>query len=148
MSLPLEDFVISDSLRSLLASYASQGRTALLPALQAVQAEHGYISPPLAAAVARSLGVPLADVHGVIEFYSLLYNEPVGRTVVRVCTDPSCALRGADGVLEAACRRAGVTAGGTAADGSCTIERSPCLGQCNAGVSVNVTHGEPQQSIT
>jgi NADH-quinone oxidoreductase subunit F len=148
MSLPLEDPAVADSLRLLLAPYAMQGRTALLPALQAVQAEHGYISAPLAEAVARSLGVPLADVHGVIEFYALLYNEPVGRTIVRVCTDPSCALRGADGVLAAACDRAAVAVGGTSADGAYTVERSPCLGQCNAGVSVNVTHGHPQQSIT
>ena len=149
MLIPLEEVNADPSpLHQLLAGYATQGRTALLPALQAVQAEHGYISESLAAEVARSLHVPLADVHGVIDFYSLLYRQPVGRTVVRVCADPSCALRGADDVLEAACRYAGVEPGGTSADGNYTVERSPCLGQCNAGVSVNVTHGQPQQSIT
>jgi NADH-quinone oxidoreductase subunit F len=135
-------------LRQLLADYAPAGRTALLPALQAAQAFYGYISESVAAEVGRALGVPLADVHGVIDFYSLLYRQPVGHTIVRVCTDPSCALRGADDVLDAACRYAGVELGGTSADGAYTVERSPCLGQCNAGVSVNVTHGRPAQSIT
>ncbi len=135
-------------LRQLLAEYASGGRSSLLPVLQAAQAYYGYISQPIAAEIGRGLGVPLADVHGVVDFYSLLYREPIGRTVLRVCTDPSCALRGADDVLDAACRRAGVEVGGTSADGAFTVERSPCLGQCNAGVSVNVTHGQPTQSIT
>jgi NADH-quinone oxidoreductase subunit F len=132
----------------LLAEYAAGGRSSLLPVLQAAQAHYGYISQPVAAEIGRGLGVPLADVHGVIDFYSLLYREPIGRTVVRVCTDPACALRGADAVLDAACRRAGVEIGGTSADGAYTVERSPCLGQCNAGVSVNVTHGRPAASIT
>ncbi|MBK8050001.1 MAG: NAD(P)H-dependent oxidoreductase subunit E [Anaerolineales bacterium] len=134
--------------REILLPYAGQGRTALLPVLQEAQAHFGFISEPVATEIGRALGIPLADVHGVIDFYSLLYREPVGRTVVRVCTDPSCALRGADDILAAACARAGVEVGGTSADGEYTVERSPCLGQCNAGVSVNVTHGRPARSIT
>ena len=135
-------------LRELLAPFAAQGRTGLLPALQAAQAAYGMIEEPVAAEIGRLLHVPLADVHGVIDFYTLLYRKPVGRTIVRVCTDPACALRGADEVLEAACRRAAVDLNQTSADGAYTVERSPCLGQCNAGVSVNVTHGRPAQSIT
>lgn len=149
MPTPLDEVTVDLSpLRQLLAAYAAGGRTALLPALQEAQALYGYISEPVAVEIGRTLGVPLADVHGVIDFYSLLYRRPVGRTIVRVCTDPSCALRGADDVLSAACRYADVEAGGMSADGAYTVERSPCLGQCNAGVSVNVTHGRPQQSIT
>src|SRR5215203_7327122 len=82
-------------LRLLLAEYAAGGRSSLLPVLQAAQAYYGCISQPIAAEIGRGLGVPLADVHGVIDFYSLLYRESIGRTVLRVCTDPSCALCGA-----------------------------------------------------
>jgi len=135
-------------LRELLAPFVAQGRAGLLPALQVAQAHYGYLAEPIAAEIGRTLHTPLADVHGVIDFYALLYRKPVGRTIVRVCTDPSCALRGADDVLDAACRKAGVDINGTAADGAYTVERSPCLGQCNAGVSVNVTHGQPAKSIT
>ena len=135
-------------LHAILAQFAGAGRTALLPVLQAAQAHYGYLPEAVAAAVGRSLGVPLADVHGVIDFYALLYREPVGRTVIRVCTDPSCALRGADSVLDAACAKAQVAVGETSADGAYTVERSPCLGQCNAGVSVNVTYGQPARAIT
>jgi NADH-quinone oxidoreductase subunit F len=118
-------------LRSALAEFIPQGRAGLLPALHAAQALYGYLPEPIAAEVARALHVPLADVHGVIEFYSMFYNEPVGKTVVRVCADPACAMRGADEVLAAAQRKA---------DGDVTVERAPCLGLCNVGVAVNVTN--------
>ena len=137
-----------EPLRAELAHWASGGRTGLLPALQFAQSCYGYVPEAVAAEIGRTLGVPLADVHGVIDFYALLYREPVGRTIVRVCTDPSCALRGADAVLEAACAKAGVALGGTSADGEFTVERSPCLGQCNAGVSVNVTYSLPARALT
>jgi NADH-quinone oxidoreductase subunit F len=128
------------SLRAVLADFAPQGRSGLLPALLAAQNLTGWIDQATASEISRALQVPLADVHGVIEFYAMLYNEPVGQTIVRVCTDPACAVRGAEAVLEAACRKAKVTRpGGTSADGRYTVERAPCLGLCNTGVSVNVT---------
>ena len=120
-------------LRSALAEFIPQGRAGLLPALHTAQALYGYLPEPVTAEVARALRVPLADVHGVIEFYSMFYNEPVGKTIVRVCADPACAMRGADGVLEAAQRKA---------NGDTTVERAPCLGLCNLGVAVNVTSGD------
>jgi len=135
-------------LHTLLAAHAGQGRSALLPVLLTAQTHYGYLPPPVTAEIARALSVPLADIHGVIEFYALLYNAPVGRTVLRVCTDPACALRGGEAVLEAACRLAGAAEGETSADGAVTVERSPCLGHCNSGVSVNVSSEQPVRNKT
>jgi NADH-quinone oxidoreductase subunit F len=117
-------------LRTALAELAPQGRSALLPALHAAQALYGYLPEPVAAEVARLLRVPLADVHGVIEFYSLFYPQPVGKTIVHVCTDPSCELAGGEQVLQAICRRLGLQPGETSADRAFTVERAPCLGLC------------------
>ena len=78
----------------------------------------------------RALRVPLADVHGVIEFYSLFYNEPVGRRIIRVCTDQACALKGGDDLLNHLCHHYDVEPNQTTRDLSLTIERSPCLGLC------------------
>ncbi len=100
-------------LRSALSDLASQGRTALLPALHAAQALYGHLPEPVAAEVGRLLRVPLADVHGVIEFYSLFYPQPVGKTILQVCTDPSCELAGGEQVLQAVCRHLGVGPGET-----------------------------------
>lgn len=54
--------------RSAIAPFVAQGRSGLLPALHAAQSIYGYLPEPIAAEVARALNVPLADVHGVIEF--------------------------------------------------------------------------------
>jgi NADH-quinone oxidoreductase subunit F len=113
-----------------IENYIPLGRSGLLPALHAAQKVYGWISEPVAGEIARSLRIPLADVHGVIEFYSLFYNEPVGKRIIRVCTDQACALKGADGVLHHLCSHHGLRPGQTKADLSLTIESSPCLGLC------------------
>jgi NADH-quinone oxidoreductase subunit F len=113
-----------------IESYIPMGRSGLLPALHAAQKIYGWISEPIATEISRSLRVPLVDVHGVIEFYSLFYNEPVGKRIIRVCTDQACALKGADGVLQHLCTHHGLEPGQTTRDQSLTIEASPCLGLC------------------
>jgi NADH-quinone oxidoreductase subunit F len=113
-----------------IEAYIPLGRSGLLPALHAAQKIYGWISEPVATVISKSLGVPLADIHGVIEFYSLFYNEPVGRRILRVCTDQACALKGADGVLHHLCSHHRLEPGQTAHDLSLTIESSPCLGLC------------------
>jgi NADH-quinone oxidoreductase subunit F len=75
-------------LKPAIESYIPLGRSGLLPSLHAAQKIYGWLPQEVAAEVAKALHVPLADVHGVIEFYSMFYNEPVGRCIVRVCTDP------------------------------------------------------------
>jgi NADH-quinone oxidoreductase subunit F len=113
-----------------IESYIPLGRSGLLPALHAAQKIYGWISEPVATQISKSLRVPLADVYGVIEFYSLFYNEPIGRRVIRVCTDQACALKNADGVLHHLCTHHGLEPGQTTRDLSLTIEASPCLGLC------------------
>ena len=125
-------------LRSLLNEFAPRGRSALLPALEAVQALYGYLPEPVTAEIGRALDVPLAEVYGVIDFYTMLYTQPVGRKVLRVCTDPACAMAGGEEVLQALCRHLGIQPGVTTLDGAYTIERSPCLGLCEHAPAVLV----------
>ncbi|MBI1854298.1 MAG: NAD(P)H-dependent oxidoreductase subunit E, partial [Chloroflexi bacterium] len=123
-------------LKPLLEPYMSLGRSGLLPALHTAQKVYGWLPQEAAAEIAKSLRVPLADVHGVIEFYSLFYNEPTGKRVIRVCTDQACALKGADGLLNRLRKQHGVKAGQTTPDGTLTIEASPCLGLCEQAPAV------------
>ena len=131
-----------DSLHTAIESYIPMGRSGLLPALHAAQKIYGWVSEPIASEIAKSLHIPLADVHGVIEFYSLFYNEPIGKRVIRVCTDVACALKGGDKVLDHLCSHHGLQprpAGGfhqTTEDLSLTIEPSPCLGLCEHAPAV------------
>jgi NADH-quinone oxidoreductase subunit F len=118
-------------LHSMLVGLAPQGRAALLPALNLAQQLHGWIPEAVAAEVGRILGVPLADVHGVIDFYEMLSRQPIGRTVVRVCSAPVCGLAGGDGVADALCGYLKVETGQVSADGEFTVEHAPCLGLCD-----------------
>ena len=118
-------------LGSILAELAPQGRAALLPALHAAQRTHGWISEAVATEVARVLDVPLADVYGVIDFYEMLSRQPIGRTVVRVCGAPVCALAGADALADSLCRHLQVEPGELSSDGGFTVEHAPCLGLCD-----------------
>jgi NADH-quinone oxidoreductase subunit F len=132
----------SDLLSSIRAEFAGQGRTALLPALQAAQQQFGFISEYAAAEIGRALGVPLADVFGVIEFYSLLTTQPSGENVVHVCDDPICALKGADDLVAGFRQQLGVQSGRVSADGRFQVERVPCLGLCGQAPAVQV-NGKP-----
>jgi NADH-quinone oxidoreductase subunit F len=118
-------------LRSILAELAPQGRAALLPALHLAQQFHGWLPEAVAAEVGRALEVPLADVYGVIDFYSMLTRQPMGRTVARVCSAPVCALAGADALAGALCRHLQTEPGEVSSDGEFTVEHAPCLGLCD-----------------
>jgi NADH-quinone oxidoreductase subunit F len=138
-------------LHSILAELAPQGRSALLPALHAAQQYCGWIPEPIAAEVGRALGVPLADVHGVIDFYGMFNRQPAGRTVVRVCGAPVCALAGAQAVADALCRQLQIEPGEVSSDGRFTVEHAPCLGMCDHAPALLVGeaalgHADPQEA--
>lgn len=129
-------------LKPAIEKFIPLGRSGLLPALHEAQEIYGWLPEQVADEVAKSLRVPLADVHGVIEFYALFYNEPIGRKVIRVCTDPACALKDADGLLNRLCKKHDLEPhpaeghGQTTGDLSLTIEPSPCLGMCELAPAV------------
>jgi NADH-quinone oxidoreductase subunit F len=125
----MSDFDLAPLYRA-LEGIAHQGRSALLPALHAAQEIYGYLPQPVAAEVGGILDVPLADVYGVIDFYSMFYRDAVGKTVIQVCDDPACGLAGSDELLEVVCRHFGIEAHEVSADGRYTVERAPCLGLC------------------
>lgn len=105
---------------------------AMLPVLWVVQkARQGWLSPQSIAEVAEYLEVPRAHVEGVITFYTMFRDKPVGRDVVMVCKTLSCRLRGAQDVSEKLAEHFGVPMGGTTADGRYTIEHAECLGLCD-----------------
>lgn len=124
-----------------LEEYQLQGRTVLLPALHAAQQLYGYIPLAAAEAIGQALSVPLADVYGVIEFYSLFYSQPVGKTVIHVCNDPACALAGSEALFkQIRFQQEGDTAIGSPP--SLTVEMAPCLGLCEHAPAVLI-QGQP-----
>lgn len=130
-----EPATTADTLETNLARFAGRGRSALLPCLWAVQQATGWLSPERVARVGAVLDVPLADIFGVIDFYTMLYAAPHGRHLLRVCDDVACCLahpHGSPAVLEAITAATGLRQhGDTTPDGAFTLELMPCLGRCD-----------------
>ncbi|MGN6734094.1 MAG: NAD(P)H-dependent oxidoreductase subunit E [Candidatus Binatia bacterium] len=123
-------------LHSILKGLAPQGRSALIPALQAAQQLYGWVNEEVAKEISGALAVPLADVFGVLDFYAMLYRHPVGRTVLHVCSAPVCALAGADAVAGSLCRHLNIAPGEVSSGGGFTVEHAPCLGLCDRAPAV------------
>ena len=120
MNIPseLDQVELEDKLGSFLATIRDQGRTMLLPALIETQKLFGYISKEHASKIGKDLKVPLADVTGVIEFYSMLSTLPVKKPKLRVCSSPVCVAQGANQFMEQSRE-------------DYSIEKVACLGLCD-----------------
>jgi len=117
-------------LDALLARYPTK-RAALLPALWLVQDAHGWVSDESMVEVADTLGLTPAYVKGVVTFYTMYHQHPVGRHFIQICTTTPCNLCGAEGVVEAFLKHTGCTElGATSPDGRFTVVEVECLGAC------------------
>ena len=117
-------------LTPLLEKYNGRKREALLPLLHEAQDFYGWLPPEVQEAIGKTLRVPLADIHGVIEFYTMFYSELTARHVIRVCEDLACSLAGNHAVIRAMEAELGLEPGETREDGRLTFEAVPCLGMC------------------
>ena len=117
-------------------------RSATLSALRLAQEKHGYLSPDALRECADALGTTPAFCEAVASFYDMLHLAPIGRHMVEVCTNVSCALVGAQQVLESFERELGIRAGETTEDGEVTLRPIECLGGCGWAtvVAVNNRH--------
>lgn len=112
-------------------------RAALLPALWLVQEARGWISNEAMVEVAQALDVTPALVKGVVTFYTMYHQHPVGRHFIQICTTTPCNLCGAEGVVEAFLKHTGCgELGATSADGRFTVVEVECLGACGFATPV------------
>jgi formate dehydrogenase subunit gamma len=102
----------------------------LLPILHALQDTFGCIPEPATALIAETLNLSRAEVHGVISFYHDFRRTQPGKLVVKLCRAEACQAMGGPAAAEALLRRFQLDWGGTAADGSLTIDPVYCLGLC------------------
>jgi len=114
-----------------LRPYYPTERALLLPALHLAQrAWGGWLPEEAILAVAAELGLAPAEVYGVVTFYDLYHESPVGRHRIRVCTNVPCMLRGSAGIMKALEETLGVAEGEVTPDGRCSFIHFECLGAC------------------
>ena len=117
-------------IQAILAKYPDQ-RSAVLPLMYLAQEAYGFMSKDAMRDVASVLGLDPTEVLSLAGFYTLFYEEPVGRYVLEICTDLPCALRGAEEFLDKVCDNLGIQVGETTEDGLVTIEEVKCLAGCD-----------------
>jgi NADH-quinone oxidoreductase subunit E len=130
---------LAQRIHEVAATYP-EARSAVLPGLRMAQEEHGWLSPEALREVADALDLTPAYCKAVASFYDMFHLEPVGEHLVEVCTNISCALVGAQQVLEAFEEELRVKTGGTTEDGAVTLRALECAGGCGWGTVVAVDH--------
>ena len=95
-----------------------------------IQEQEGWISGEAMNYVAKLLEIPVGDVYGVVTFYTMYNQQPRGKYHLQICTNISCQLRGAEKLVEHACKTLGVKFNENTKDGRFTISEVECLGSC------------------
>jgi NADH-quinone oxidoreductase subunit E len=114
---------------AVLDSYQGE-QSDLIPILQAVQGELGYLPEKAMKQVSRFLGVPESKIFGIATFYAQFKLVPTGRNVIKVCRGTGCHVRGAPKLLGELEKQLGIKPGETTSDGEYTLETVACFGSC------------------
>jgi len=131
-------------LEKLLASFKGE-KSELIPILQQVQQEFGYLSEDAMRQIAHFLKAPEGVVYGVATFYAQFKFIPMGKKVIRVCRGTACHVRGSTKVLAEMEKRLGIKAGETTPDMEYTLETVACIGACALAPTMTIdgeTHGK------
>lgn len=116
----------------------------LIPLLQKIQEEIGYIPSETIQPIARAMGLFPSQVQGIISFYTQLYTKPQGKKVVRVCRGTACHVRGGKTILKLVKQQLGIEEGETTPDYEYTLETVACIGVCALAPNMvisNTTYG-------
>lgn len=103
---------------------------ALMPVLQEIQEEYGYVPEETVHLVADRLNVYASQIYGVLTFYAQFHMEPRGKYIVRVCMGTACHVKGAGRIADTLEDRLGVGHAGTTPDLKFTVEHVACIGAC------------------
>ncbi|MBN2092055.1 NADH-quinone oxidoreductase subunit NuoE [candidate division KSB1 bacterium] len=136
-----------NSLQAILDKYPNAGRDALIPLLQEVQEQEGFISREAIAVVGKHLNLPASKIYGVATFYNQFRFAPLGKYHIQVCRGTACHVKNSIKVLDAFKRELKIDAGQTSRDGLFSLEVVACLGACGLAPVITV-NGEFYAAMT
>ena len=116
-------------LEKILNSY-KQDKDNLIQILNEVQEHYGFIPTSVQMQIANYLNIPLAEVYGVVTFYSRFTLKPKGKYNIAVCLGTACYVKGSEKILERVKERLKIDVGETTPDGKFSIEETRCIGAC------------------
>jgi iron-hydrogenase subunit gamma len=122
----------------ILEKYPGAGRDSLIPILQEVQREQGFLSRESITEVGQHLNLPAAKIFGVATFYNQFRFKPLGKYHVQVCRGTACHVKGSAKLLDVMCRLLEVKPGETTRDGLFSLEVVACIGACGLAPVISV----------
>ena len=117
--------------------YADE-KTPLMMILSDIQKEYGYIPLEVQELVSERTGIPVAEIYGVVTFYSFFSLTPKGKYVIGCCLGTACYVKGAQMVIDKFTDLLGIKAGETTADGLFTLDALRCIGACGIAPAVSI----------
>jgi NADH-quinone oxidoreductase subunit E len=119
----------------------------LIPMLQDLQAEHGYLPAEQLRSLSKQLEIPLTRIYGVATFYASFRLAPKGQHEVTLCMGTVCYLKGANQISETICEEYNIEPGGTTSDRLFTLQAVNCVGAC-ALAPVMIVDGKYYDGVT
>lgn len=132
---------------SVMKRFPKAGRDSLIPILQAVQEEQGFLSEDAVVGIGRHLGIPASKVYGVATFYNQFRFQPKGKYHVVVCRGTACHVKGSLKVLDMVTKALKIEPGKTTRDKMFSLETVACMGGCGLAPVVNI-NGEFYAKVT
>lgn len=117
--------------------YVSE-KTPLIVILSDIQKEYGYIPLEVQEIVSERTGISVAEIYGVVTFYSFFSLVPNGKYVIGICLGTACYVKGAQQVIDKFSEILGIGAGQTTEDGLFTIDALRCIGACGIAPAVTI----------
>lgn len=127
----------SKKLQQIIEKY-KHTKGALIPVLHDAQDLYGYLPKEVQLAIANGLGVPLAEVYGVVSFYTQFSIQPKGRFKVNVCMGTACYVKGSNEILNKFMTRLGIDVGECTEDGKFSLDACRCIGACGLAPVVTI----------
>jgi NADH-quinone oxidoreductase subunit E len=115
-------------------------KSAVLPALTIAYRQLGYLNDDIYLEIADAIDVPVVEIAEAATFYTMFPKQPTGEYLIQVCHNISCALLGADSLIEYLERRLGIEKGETTSDGLFTLISVECLGSCATAPMMQINH--------
>ena len=107
-----------------------QEKDNLIQILNEVQEHYGYVPDSAQKAISEYLSIPMAEIYGVVTFYSRFTLKPKGKYHIAVCLGTACFVKGSEKILDRAKERLKIDIGGTTKDGKFSLEATRCIGAC------------------
>jgi NADH-quinone oxidoreductase E subunit len=140
-------YVVAPDIDAVLQRYPDAKRDSLIPILQEVQEQHGYLSREAVVLIGRHLRLPASKIFGVATFYNQFRFQPQGKFHVQVCRGTACHVKGSSAILDAVKRELKIDAGQTSRDGMFSLEVVACIGACGLAPVICV-NGEFHAGMT